>query len=46
MFPAWTEAEKQLAVKHGAAFIALTMVHGAISEGSSQAKRVMDDLLL
>lgn len=46
LLPAWSESEKQLAIEHGASYIALTMVHGAIVEGFSQAKRVMDDLLV
>lgn len=45
VLPAWSPEEKQLAIKHGASYVALTMVHGAISEGFANAKRTMDDLL-
>ncbi len=45
VLPAWSPEEKQLAIKHGAAYVALTMVHGAITEGFSNAKRTMDELV-
>ena len=45
VLPAWSEAEKKLALEHGASFIALQMVHEAIVQGFTSAKDTMDALI-
>jgi hypothetical protein len=40
-----TLAEKRLAVEHGAAFIALQMVHEAIVQGFTAPKELMEGIL-
>lgn len=45
VLPAWSEAEKRLAVEHGAAFIALQMVHEAIVQGFTAPKQLMEGIL-
>lgn len=45
VLPAWSESEKRLAVEHGASFIALQMVHDAITQGFAAPKELMDSIV-